>query len=111
MNVGVDGGSPSPLPVFQARPACLASAVMGRFTLLPGVGGHPFSRSTSLPLSASPHPASTSLLDLSLLLSLRPAFLPPSVSPSVCLPPLRLLLCTLRLNPSLCVRLLSDSPK
>lgn len=28
---------------FQAWPACLASVVMGRFTLLRGVGGHPFS--------------------------------------------------------------------
>lgn len=59
---------------------------------------------------SEPHPASTLLLHLSLLLSLSPVFLSPSVSPSVC-PPLCLFLYPLCLHPSLCICLLSDSPK
>ncbi len=57
---------------------------MGRFTLLPSVGGHP---RLSFHLSPLPPPASTSLLNLTLFLSLRSAFLSPSVVPSFCRPP------------------------
>lgn len=99
--------------LFQVCRACLTPAVMGHFTLATSVGGHlrlSLFIALCFPLSLpSSHHFFTSILNLSLSLSLSPAFFFPP--PSVFLPPLCFLSLNLFLNSSFSVGLLSDSTR